>query len=214
MKYYKTGSGILLEPKDSRLTYEFSIPSGNISGKYWNGDPRLADLKDGGLLEEITEEAAVAEAKMAYNNLSMWYGKARDITKEYHAGQVDKAGADYYTAHILPVTKTVSAMFPGNGLLPVVALLHDVLEDTSYRDLENDFPPEVAEAVVALTHRKGETYYEYIGRVIKNDMAKRVKICDLIQNMDLSRLPEGPTEKDRLRVKKYQEALTRIMRSF
>lgn len=215
MKFYKNGSELLLEPKDSRLVYCFGINDGSIKGKYFRTDPCVVEMMDAGLLQEIPEEMAIAEAKMAYNKLAMLYSKARDIAKDYHAGQIDKAGADYYTAHVLPVSEKVNNLFPGNGLLPIVALLHDMLEDTAYtkRDLENDFPQEVVDAVVALTRKKGETYDEYIARVVKNDMAKRVKICDLTQNMDLSRLPNKPTDKDRLRVIKYQEALIRIMKS-
>lgn len=64
----------------------------------------------------------------------------------------------------------------------VVALLHDVLEDSD-KAISEDFPPEVRDAVDALTRHEGEPYMEYIERVKQNELARVVKACDLQANL-------------------------------
>ena len=88
-----------------------------------------------------------------------------------------------------------------------VALLHDILEDTSVTEatLKNLFGPEIADAVSALTRRPDETYDDYIRRLGKNSLARRVKLADLRHNMDLSRLPVV-TDQDLQRAEKYRRA--------
>ena len=89
----------------------------------------------------------------------------------------------------------------------VVALLHDVLEDTfiSEATIRNLFGDTVADAVVALTKKRGENYADYIRRVSNNPISKAVKLADLEHNMDLSRLNEIQ-EADLERIKKYEDA--------
>ncbi len=88
--------------------------------------------------------------------------------------------------------------------LTAVGLLHDLIEDTKWteEDLRKEFPDDVVDAVVALTKVDGENYEQYIQRVMANELAIRVKISDLKDNMDVTRLPElGEYEIKRL--KKY-----------
>ncbi len=91
----------------------------------------------------------------------------------------------------------------------IVALLHDVVEDTdiSIADLRKEgFSEEVLTALTILTHNKEEDYYDYIKRIKKNPIAKDVKISDLMHNSDLKRLSKiTPDDKDR--TKKYQKCL-------
>ena len=138
--------------------------------------------------------------------------KASSFAKDRHRGQKDKAGKEYFEAHITKVAELVEQMF-GGGYLPVIAYLHDLMEDTKTVELElrEMFPDEVVDAVVSLTRNSKETYMEYIQRVKRNPLAVQVKICDLIQNMDLTRLP-NPTENDRRRVMKYSQALAELTR--
>lgn len=92
----------------------------------------------------------------------------------------------------------------------IVALLHDVLEDTelTIEDIKNaGFSTEVVNALKLLTHNEGEDYYEYIKRIGTNPIARDVKISDLTHNSDLTRLSEINTE-DKERTKKYQKSLT------
>ena len=91
--------------------------------------------------------------------------------------------------------------------LKVIALLHDVLEDTAvkYETLENLFGKRIADAVDALTRKDGEAYEAFIDRVCRNDLARLVKLADLEHNMDLSRIA-NPSESDLHRVEKYRKA--------
>ena len=94
----------------------------------------------------------------------------------------------------------------------IVAVLHDVVEDTGVelRDLvDAGFPAEIVAASDALTHRVDETYDDYIERVAANDMARRVKLADLQENLDNNlRLPGSPANDER--VARYKRALSRL----
>lgn len=123
-----------------------------------------------------------------------------------HAGQKDKAGKDYFRAHVVAVAEGVK----GDPVAETVAFLHDTVEDTSItiEDIRTGFPKEVADAVSALTHSKGISYAEYLWYIQQNSIAIRVKLSDLRSNMDLTRLPHAPTEKDLERTRKYKRAYT------
>lgn len=133
-----------------------------------------------------------------------YVAKARDLAIKAHAGQVDKAGKDYFTAHVAVVAEGVK----DDPTAMAVAYLHDVIEDTSVtiEDIRTEFPSEVAEAVTVLTHKKGVPYAYYIWQIQQNPIATKVKLSDLRSNMDLSRLPNVPSEKDVLRHMKYSRS--------
>lgn len=138
-------------------------------------------------------------------NLEALYRRAEEIAVHAHAGQVDKGG-NPYISHPLAVAAGVEGYE-----LKIVALLHDVLEDSSVtaEDLLNEgFPPELVEAIRVLTHTKNDslTYREYIYLVKKNPIARAVKISDITHNLDLSRIP-NPSARDYKRCRKYQKAL-------
>ena len=128
--------------------------------------------------------------------------KALEIAREAHRCQVDKAGQPYIE-HPLHV----AAAMPDEDTC-VVALLHDVVEDTevTFAALEEaGFTKAQMEALRLLTHDKSVPYMDYI-RVIKdNKIARTVKLADLAHNSDLSRLPH-PTSEDQERLNKYAEA--------
>jgi (p)ppGpp synthase/HD superfamily hydrolase len=91
----------------------------------------------------------------------------------------------------------------------IVGLLHDVLEDSDFAvdDLIDDgFPPEIIDAVIALTRKKEENYQQFILRCKENPLARQVKLADLEDNLDTTRLPEIG-EKERQRIKKYEQAV-------
>ncbi|TAA63583.1 HD domain-containing protein [Shinella sp. JR1-6] len=96
-----------------------------------------------------------------------------------HEGQTDKSGAPYIF-HPIRVASTFSDDF-----LQTIAVLHDVVEDTSITlsDLDAHFPQGVVNAVDALTRREGETYEDFIQRVSRNPSARKVKIADLRDNL-------------------------------
>lgn len=129
------------------------------------------------------------------------------FAKVVHKGQVDKAGADYIN-HPMRVASRMKA-----DEERVVAWLHDVVEDCEMidvKDIRKVFGKETAKAVDAITHRKGESWSGYLCRVKKNKVARKVKISDLIDNSNLSRLPVV-TEKDVERQAKYNRALVFLM---
>ncbi len=91
----------------------------------------------------------------------------------------------------------------------VVALLHDVIEDTDYtlEDLrEMGFSEPVLEAVAVMTHAPEVPYMDYIKIIKQNPIARRVKLADLEHNSDMSRL-DTVTERDIKRAEKYKQAM-------
>ena len=86
----------------------------------------------------------------------------------------------------------------------IVALLHDTVEDggiaTEYL-LMLGFPQNIVNTVLAVSRREGEDYFDFIQRCKENPIGRVVKICDLEDNMDITRLNEL-TEKDINRLKK------------
>jgi (p)ppGpp synthase/HD superfamily hydrolase len=128
--------------------------------------------------------------------------RAIALAAEAHAGQFDKVGQPYIL-HPLRVMLAVSSLEER-----MAAILHDVVEDTAWTldGLRGEgFPPAVIEAVGLLTKSDGDVYEEYVARIRANEMARRVKLADLADNSDLSRL-STVTEKDRLRLEKYAKA--------
>lgn len=120
-----------------------------------------------------------------------------------HRGQADKGGQPY----ILHPLRVMLEMTTEQDR--IVAVLHDVVEDSpSIRlpEIEAAFGVRIAAAVDALTKRGGESYDDYLSRVRADDIATRVKLADLKDNCDLSRLGRAPTDSDRKRLDKYLRA--------
>jgi (p)ppGpp synthase/HD superfamily hydrolase len=91
----------------------------------------------------------------------------------------------------------------------IVAVLHDVIEDTDWtigRLRQEGFSETVLLALDALTKREGEEYLAYVRRAGANLVASRVKLADLADNMDLARI-SSPTDRDRERLKRYESAI-------
>ena len=129
--------------------------------------------------------------------------KAYFFAQKAHLGQVDKGGNDYFL-HPLAVSGKVK-----DAPLKVIALLHDVIEDTIFTadDLKSaGFSGRTISAVTALSRKKGESYDDYLLRLSTNQDAVIVKIADLEHNADLSRI-SAPTQKDLARTQKYREKL-------
>ncbi len=129
--------------------------------------------------------------------------RAIAIAAMAHEGQVDKAGMPYV---LHPLRMMLSVDTPEARM---AAVLHDVVEDTAvtFEQLRAEgFPEVVIEAVEALTKRDGEDYEAFIRRVAPNPIARTVKLADLQDNSDLSRIAR-PTERDRQRIEKYQSAI-------
>lgn len=130
--------------------------------------------------------------------------KAHQIASKAHQGQVDQGGHPYIL-HLEAVAHLVTTVEE-----KVVALLHDIVEDTqvTYDDLRKDFDDTIIQAVDAMTKReKTEKFMGYLRRAKANPIAKKVKIADMIHNSDLTRLPFPPREEDLQREEKYQVAI-------
>jgi (p)ppGpp synthase/HD superfamily hydrolase len=129
--------------------------------------------------------------------------KAIALAAEAHAGEVDKQGKPYilHPLHLMMQMETAEEM--------ITAVLHDVVEDTNttLEDLRQDgFPEVVLEALELLTHDTASTSYEeYVAAIKPNPLARKVKLADLVHNMDVRRLPEMGM-KDYGRLEKYRRA--------
>ena len=129
--------------------------------------------------------------------------KALKLCFEAHKNQLDKSGMPYvfhpfYLAEQMQTEETT-----------IVALLHDVVEDTEYtiEDLtEMGFEKSVTDALRLLTHDEAVDYMDYVRSIKVNSIAKAVKLADLKHNSDLSRL-DNVDEKALRRREKYLKAI-------
>ncbi|MEX5667534.1 HD domain-containing protein [Pseudomonas fluorescens] len=132
--------------------------------------------------------------------------RAIAIAATAHAGQVDKGGAPYIL-HPLKVMLRMSSLEER-----VVAVLHDVVEDCgiSLDDLRNEgFSEEVLSAIESVTKVPGETYEDFVDRAAQNSIGRKVKLADLEENSDLSRIA-SPSWEDLERIEKYRRAISRL----
>lgn len=127
---------------------------------------------------------------------------AIEVAKKAHVRPTDKGGEPYF----FHVQRVANSLTDKNS--KVVAYLHDTVEDTDItieKLKELGFPYTIVSAVQGLTHERYQPYFGYIVEIKKNKLATMVKLADLKDNMNLSRIT-SPTEKDFERVKKYQKA--------
>jgi (p)ppGpp synthase/HD superfamily hydrolase len=125
--------------------------------------------------------------------------KAILIAVKAHTGQTDKAGTAYilHCLRVMLKGKTEDEQIAG--------VLHDIVEDTDVTIdslKKQGFPEKITRAVRCLTKTKGMDYDKYVAGVKKNNIASKVKLYDLEDNLDLLRLEEVK-EKDLIRLNKY-----------
>jgi (p)ppGpp synthase/HD superfamily hydrolase len=128
--------------------------------------------------------------------------KALEIALQAHRGQKDRYG-EPYILHPLRVMVRVQTKEQ-----KIVALLHDVVEDSSMtieQLKQTGFTSVILKAVQALTKNPGEDYMDYIRRTEKTNLSLTVKIADLEDNMDLTRCNQLKPE-DLKRMNKYLNA--------
>lgn len=133
--------------------------------------------------------------------------KALEIAYQAHANQVDKSGKPYI-GHI----ERVAARMKSDEA-KCVALMHDVLEDTqllTVAEMRRLFGDAITDGVLAVTRRDGEDYAAFVRRAGENRLGREVKIADLIDNSNLSRL-EQVTIRDVQRQRKYNDALLYLL---
>lgn len=128
--------------------------------------------------------------------------KAIEIAARAHAEQTDKVGKPYIL-HPLRLMMQFDT-----EIEQIAAVLHDVVEDSTYTldDLRTEgFSAAVIEIVDLLTHRDKDSYEHYIERIRTNPVARRVKLADLADNMDIKRLDQLTT-KALARLERYHKA--------
>ena len=131
--------------------------------------------------------------------------KALKLCFDSHKDQTDKTGMPY-VFHPFHLADQMD-----DEVSTVCALLHDVVEDTSYT-LEDlgamGFPGEVTDVLALLTHAEDVPYMDYVEKISHNETAKKVKLADLRHNSDLSRLyPHQIDERALERNEKYKKAI-------
>lgn len=128
------------------------------------------------------------------------FQRALEIAVEAHSGQLDRAGQPY----ILHPMRLVMKMQANEER--IVAALHDVAEDAKAWPLERiageGFSDDVMSALVLLTKPKGADYALYVKAIKASDLACKVKIADLEDNMDITRFKHYD-EKSLKNVEKY-----------
>lgn len=135
------------------------------------------------------------------------YNEAAALSRAAHAGQVDRGGNDYFTAHVEEVVRIVREELGGSIAAAVVAYLHDVVEDTpvTIEEIETKFGAEIAGHVEAVTRKESETYFEFIERVkAYGGDAVTVKTADVLDHLHNGNpIPFSLTER-------YAKALTML----
>jgi (p)ppGpp synthase/HD superfamily hydrolase len=118
---------------------------------------------------------------------------AIEIAARAHAGVRDKQG-QAYILHPIRVMMGVES-----EEAKIVAVLHDVVEDT---DITLDalrvegFSEQVLDALSLVTHGKNQSYAEYVAACRSNQIARQVKLSDLRDNANLDRLLLRPEKYD------------------
>lgn len=128
---------------------------------------------------------------------------AEQIATRAHAGQFRRDGVTPYIAHPAAVARRLSGE-PDDVI--AAAWLHDVLEDTRLTATalrESGIPEQVVRAVELLTRQRGRSYGSYIEAVRGDEIARKVKIADMLHN-----LSDSPTERQ---IAKYSRGLRELL---
>lgn len=128
------------------------------------------------------------------------------LAVQAHGGTLNSDGTPY-------ILHPLRLMMAARGYEEqIVAILHDTIEDTPLTREElraAGFPQAILHALDALTKRAGEDYDAFIERIALNPLAALVKLLDLYDNIDVTRLPAlGDWELKR--TAKYHRAILRL----
>lgn len=133
--------------------------------------------------------------------------RAKELAYRAHAGQVDTAGRPYI-AHVARVAARVA----DDPEAEAVAWLHDCMENApwSEEEIRCNFPIAISLAAAAITRWRWHSAGVYYEHVSANPLALRVKLADIADNADESRLALlDEKTADRLR-RKYAKARTAL----
>ncbi len=133
--------------------------------------------------------------------------KALSLSFAAHKDQLDKSGMPYvyHPFHLAEQMQDEDTT--------IVALLHDVVEDTAYTidDLRSmGFSEKVCDAIALMTHDPAVPYLDYVAQIKRNPIARAVKLADLRHNSDVTRL-DSIDEKALRRVEKYKAAIALLL---
>ena len=133
--------------------------------------------------------------------------KALEIAINAHKGQKDKSGADY-------ILHPIRVMQRGETEIEkICGLLHDVVEDSpwTFESLKREgFSEDIISVLKCITKESdNEDYNTFIDRIIINPIAVKVKLNDLLDNTDITRLKEL-NEGDIQRLNKYLKAYWKL----
>jgi len=129
--------------------------------------------------------------------------KAMKLAYAAHKGQLDKGGTPYIF-HPIHIAEQMD-----DEETTIVALLHDVVEDTEItldRIRQEGFAQNVVEAIALMTHDSSISYLDYVRSLKNNSIAAAVKLADLKHNSDRSRLATVDGEAAK-RLDKYKQAI-------
>ena len=134
--------------------------------------------------------------------------RAIEIALEAHKDALDKGGNPY----ILHPLRLMLQMDSEEEM--IVAILHDVVEDSekwSFDKLQAEgFSKKIINSLRSVTkENENEDYEKFIDRSMKDEIGRKVKVADISDNLDISRLKEV-TDKDILRINKYKKALAKL----
>lgn len=128
---------------------------------------------------------------------------AFQIAKIAFEGKIDKGGKPYFN-HLVRVAET----FKEDDFLYPIAMLHDLLEDCTewnVKSLGCLFSENIVKTIELLTRKTGQDYFDYINEINQSSWATKIKLADLKDNMDITRL-ENISDKDFKRLNKYLKA--------
>jgi len=146
-------------------------------------------------------------------NSDQFIHRAAAFSRIAHADQTDKAGVDYFKGHL-----TYVASLGKTWQEKVVGYLHDLAEDTPTNETEvmkllqkdEKLPEADAREIEKALRLLNSNHYpdrkSYLQGIRKSQLAVRVKLNDLTNNLDLTRIA-NPTEKDLARVKRYKQEI-------
>ena len=131
---------------------------------------------------------------------------------KWHAGQTYPRAENKWPFVVHPI---LVALHCYTSDQKVVALLHDIVEDTTVTvdDIRQEFGDRIACAIDAITRRDGENYDDYIERVAKNPTAAEVKVADLSTNLYFCLAEDAPDFGASLS-NRYKKALERLLRPY
>ena len=133
--------------------------------------------------------------------------RAIEIAVTAHKDQVRKDGSPY-VLHPLRLMMSVNSVEE-----KIVAILHDVVEDTdvTMQQIEDEgFSKEVLAALRLVTHDTSTSYEDYIANIKGNPIARVVKLADLRDNTNVFEIPTL-SDKDLQRLEKYHRAYKTLM---